>query len=74
MRLMTYSKASFMCKSGRSVPRLYLEPEYDFDFALIFAAWTQERLEDGLDLICYFGTWSIPKISIGIDFTFVDQT
>ena len=38
------------------MPRLYLEPDYDFDFAFILAVWTQERLKYRLDLVCHFST------------------
>ena len=61
-----------MRQSRRSVPRLHLEPDYNFDFAFIFAAWTQERLEDRLDFICYFGT-EVPIIGLTIIYPPGDQ-
>ena len=45
-----------MSKSRRSMPRLYMEPEYNFDLAFILAAKTQERLENCLDLVCHPST------------------
>ena len=38
------------------MPRLCMEPDYNFDLAFILAAWTQERLDYGLDLVCDFST------------------
>ena len=38
------------------MPCLYMEPDYNFDFAFIFASWTQERFENCFNLVCNFGT------------------
>ena len=52
-----------MCKGRRSMPRLYMEPDYNFDFAIILAAWAQERLEYCLDFVRHFGTKNRSNIS-----------